>query len=87
MNLARYCNYNEQSIRNGFERNFDFFKFNYLLLSEHLGEERIIAFDPSYIYKSGKKTPGLGRYWSGTAQQALKGLEIGELACVDVKSG
>jgi len=87
MNLARYYNYSEQSIRNGFERAFNFFDFNYLLLEEHLGDEKIIAFDPSYIYKSGKKTPGLGRYWSGTAQQALKGLETGELACVDVQSG
>jgi hypothetical protein len=87
MNLARYCNYSEQSIRNSFERGFNFFDFNQLLLNEHLGSEKIIAFDPSYIYKSGKKTPGLGRYWSGVAQQSLKGLEIGELACVDVRSG
>ena len=87
MNLARYYNYSEQSIRNGFERAFNFFDFKYLLLEEHLGDEKIIAFDPSYIYKSGKKAPGLGRYWSGTAQQALKGLETGELACVDVQSG
>jgi len=87
MNLARYCNYSEQGLRNGFERSFNFFKFNHLLVKEHLGDEKIIAFDPSYIYKSGKKTPGLGRYWSGTAQQTLKGLEIGELACVDVQSG
>ena len=87
MNLARYCNFSEQSIRNGFERGFNFFDFNQLLLKEHLESEKIIAFDPSYIYKSGKKTPGLGRYWSGVAQQSLKGLEIGELACVDVRSG
>ena len=87
MNLARYCNYSEQSIRNSFERGFNFFDFNHLLLNEHLGSEKIIAFDPSYIYKSGKKTPGLGRYWSGVAQQSLKGLEIGELGCVDVQSG
>jgi hypothetical protein len=87
MNLARYGNYSEQGIRNGFERGFNFFDFNQLLLKEHLGDEKIIAFDPSYIYKSGKKTPGLGRYWSGSAQQALKGLELGELACVDVQSG
>jgi DDE family transposase len=86
-NLARYCHYCEQSIRNAFERGFDFFQFNFLLMESHLSEEKILAFDPSYIYKSGKRTPGLGRYWSGTAQQALKGLEIGELACVDVKSG
>jgi hypothetical protein len=54
------------------------------LVKQHAGSERIIVFDPSYIRKSGKKTYGLGRYWSGAAAQALKGLEIGCLACVDV---
>lgn len=87
MNLSRYCKYCEESIRNAFERSFDFFGFNYLLMQNNLAKEKIIAFDPSYIYKSGKKTPGLGRYWSGTAQQTLKGLEIGELAYMDVQSG
>jgi hypothetical protein len=54
------------------------------LVKQHAGSERIIVFDPSYIRKSGKKTYGLGRYWSGAAAQALKGLEMGCLACVDV---
>jgi len=85
-NLSRYCDYAEQSIRNGFERGFDFFRFNYILVQTHLGREKILAFDPSYIYKSGKKTPGLGWFWSGVAQQTKKGLEIGVLACVDVSS-
>lgn len=87
INLARYCHHAEKSIRNAFERGFNFFGFNYLLVQDHLGKEKILAFDPSYIYKSGKKTPGIGRFWSGVAQQSLKGLEIGELACVDVSSG
>ena len=86
INISRYCDYAEQSIRNAFERGFDFFWFNCFLIGEHLSEEKILAFDPSYIYKSGKRTPGLGWFWSGTAQRSLKGLEIGVLACVDVNS-
>jgi hypothetical protein len=85
-NLARYCDYTEQTLRNGFERGFNFFRFNYLIAQKHLGTEKILAFDPSYIYKSGKKTPGLGWFWSGVAQQTKKGLEISVLACVDVAS-
>lgn len=54
------------------------------MIKTHCGTEKIIAFDPSYVSKSGKLTYGLGRYWSGVASQALKGLEIGCLACVDV---
>jgi Transposase DDE domain. len=83
-NLARYARYGEQAIRNAFERGFNFFAFNFELVKQHAGSERIIVFDPSYIRKSGKKTYGLGRYWSGAAAQALKGLEMGCLACVDV---
>lgn len=83
-NLARYACYGEQAIRHAFERGFDFFTFNFELVRTHCGSEKIIVFDPSYISKSGKLTYGLGRYWSGTASQALKGLEIGCLACVDV---
>ena len=36
-----------------------------------------IAFDPSYIYKTGKHTPGLGYFWSGCASKTKWGLEIG----------
>ena len=32
--------------------------------------------DPSYISKAGKKTPHIGRFWSGCAQSVKHGLEI-----------
>jgi hypothetical protein len=86
-NLSRYCGYAEQSIRNGFERGFDFFGFNVLLVQKNCNTEKILVFDPSFISKSGKHTPGLGWFWSGCAQRTLKGLEIGCLACVDVQAG
>ncbi len=44
----------------------------------------MIAFAPSYISKSGKKTPGLNWYWSGSAGQSKWGLEIGGLAAIDL---
>lgn len=40
-------------------------------------------FDPSYVSKSGKKTPGLGYFWSGCAGAMKWGLEIGGLAIGD----
>jgi len=46
--------------------------------------ECIVAFDPSYIHKSGKKTYGLGMYWSGCAGRAKWGLDICGFAAVDV---
>jgi hypothetical protein len=44
----------------------------------------VIAFDPSCISKSGKLTPGLGRYWTGCAQTSKWRLEISGIAAVDV---
>ena len=45
-----------------------------------------IAIDPSYISKSGKKTPHIGSFWSGCAGSMKHGLEIMRLALVDVYS-
>lgn len=84
INLARYGKYSEQSLRNGFERGFNFFNFMLSLIQSKSACERILAFDPSYISKSGKQTFGIGRYWSGVAQQTKHGLELCCLAAVDV---
>ena len=43
-----------------------------------------IAIEPSYISKSGKKTPHIGTFWSGCASTMKHGLEIMGLALVDV---
>ena len=48
------------------------------------GNRFVIAFDPSYINKSGRKTPGLGWYWSGCAGQSKWGIEIGGIAAIDI---
>ncbi len=86
MNMSRYMTYNEQSIRNGYSRGFDFASFNWELIKKNCSDELILAFDPTYIYKSGKHTQGLGYYWSGQEQKAKKGLEYGCLAVVDIKN-
>ena len=43
---------------------------------------KAIAIDPCYIPKSGKKTPGLGYFWSGTANAKKRGLDIFGMALV-----
>ena len=55
-----------------------------LVMRQHCSPEVIAVFDPSYIKKSGKHTYGIGMFWSGVRQKALRGLEIGCLAFVDV---
>jgi hypothetical protein len=87
LNLGRIGSYCEKSIRLHFEKFFDFVSFNASLIKGSCGKELIAAFDPSYIPKSGKRTPGLGRWWSGKDQCTLKGLEISLLSIVDVAAG
>jgi len=87
LNLSRLGSYSDKSIRLHFEKLFDFVSFNAEVIKKSCGKDLIAAFDPSYIPKSGKKTPGLGRWWSGKDQCTLKGLEISCLSIVDVKAG
>ncbi len=85
MNLGRWGGRNEKSYRNMFAKTFDWFSFNYEVVKACFGKKKVIAvFDPSYIKKSGKKTYGRGKFYSGTAGRALSGLEIGCLAFVGV---
>ena len=84
LQLGRYGKYKEQRYRQQFEKSFDFLTFNKELTLSQGSGKYVIAFDPSYISKSGKKTPGLSWYWSGCANQAKWGLEIGGLAAIDI---
>lgn len=84
LQFARFGKYGEQRYRQQFEKPFDFLSFNKNIVVSHASENLAIAFDPSYIPKSGKKTPGLGKYWSGVAGESKKGLEIGGIAAIDL---
>ena len=48
-----------------------------------IGTRNAVAFDPSFIHKSGKQTPGIGYFWSGCAGRALRGIEILGLSVID----
>jgi hypothetical protein len=85
MNMQRWGGRNEKSYRSMFARNFDWFSFNYEVVKACFGKKKVLAvFDPSYLKKSGKKTYGLAKFYSGTAGRALTGMEIGCLAFVGV---
>ena len=84
LGMARYGRWCEKTYRNQFEKTFDFLWFNKELCSGHLSAHLIIAFDPSYLPKSGKKTPNRDTFWSGCLGKATKGLEIGGLGIVDI---
>jgi hypothetical protein len=85
-NLVRQGFLNAMSYRSNFTKTFDFREFNRILIQEHTGSERLLAFDPCFISKSGKHTAGIGRFWSGCAQSVKRGLEICCLAVADVEN-
>ena len=73
LQLGRYGCFSEQTYRNLFEHEtFDWFAFNGSIISKYLtGKRKAIAIDPSYIPKSGKKTPWIGYFWSGCAGEYM----------------
>ena len=53
-------------------------------MKSRLGSRVAIAFNSSYISKSGKCTPYLGRFWSGCAGKAKRGLGISGIGVMDL---
>ena len=84
--MGRYSDSSEQRFRQLFEREFDWTQFNLFLMRQRFGESvrKAIAIDASYISKSGKKTPYIGKFWSGCASQVKRGLEILGIGIVDI---
>ena len=86
LNFERYGEKNEMTYRNHHNAGFDFRTFNRQLIEQHTSCLRMLAFDPSYVSKSGKHTPGVGYFWSGCAGKAKWGLEICGFAAVDINA-
>lgn len=82
--LARFSSRCESGFRYFFERGFDFLSFNKSLIKMTVKGKAVLAFDPSYISKTGKKTPGVGYFWSGVAGRSKWGLEFCGLAVLDI---
>lgn len=76
LSMARHGDSCESRFRQNFKKKFDWCAFNEAMLIEESGRRIAIALDHSFLCKYGKKTPGLGRYWSGTAGAVKRGLEI-----------
>lgn len=85
LQLERHGSYSERSYRSNFSKEFDWLDFNSKFVSDQCSDELIIGFDPSFISKSGKCTPGLGYFYSGCSSRYEKGLEIGCYSVIDVK--
>ncbi len=82
--MWRYGWYNELTYRRHFNKGFDFKALNKYLIDTYCGKSLMWIFDPSYIRKSGKGTPGVGYFWSGSAGSVKWGLELSSLAVADM---
>ena len=85
-NLSRYSCLSEMTYLRNFRRAFAFDQFNQALIREAIpsDHQKIAALDCSFIEKSGKKTYGIDRFYSGAAKRTRSGLEISDLAIIDV---
>ena len=88
--MGRYGSHVEQTYRNAFglkkSKSISWLKLNVSLANRFFGKQGrwAIAIDPSYISKAGKKTPHIGRYWSGYAQAVKHGLKIMGIGLIDI---
>ena len=84
--MGCYSDSCEQRFRQLFERGFDWLEFNTSLMWRGLGraKRKAIAIDASFISKAGKKTPYIGKFWSGCASSVKRGLEILGIGIVDM---
>lgn len=82
-NMARWSSSVESTFRDNYAKTFAWLEFNRLLVEQYLSDDLAIAFDPSFMPKSGKHTPGLGYFYSGCAGRELRGLELSGIAVID----
>ena len=84
--MNRYRCFSEQTYSKLFEHEtFDWFAFNGSIISKHLtGKRKAITINPSYIPKSGKKTPWIGFFRFGCAGEYKRGLEIMGISVIDI---
>jgi hypothetical protein len=85
-NLSRYSAYVEKTFSRWFRRKVDWAGLNVAAIRAVVpaDHESVLAFDPSYVPKSGQHTAGLGYFWNGSAGRAERGLEVNALSWVDV---
>lgn len=83
--MARWSGRNEGTIHNWFGVQLELMSFQRSLIDRFGSGNHCVFFDPSYVPKSGKHSPGLSRFWSGQAGAVKRGLEIGAFAVGDLE--
>jgi DDE superfamily endonuclease len=86
--MARVSGWNERTFRRHFSTPIAFMPLHRSVIDTVFPDsalgKRVAVFDPSFIPKSGKHTPGLSKFWNGCAQRAEDGLEVTITAIVEL---
>ena len=83
--MAKWGDCGETTYHNWFKKDLDLVNFNRQLIDAHGSGQHFVIFDPSFLSKSGHKTPNTSRFWSGGAGMVKYGLEIGNFAVADLE--
>jgi DDE superfamily endonuclease len=86
--MARVSDWNERTFRRHFGQRIDFLPLHRSVIDTVFATpavgKRALIFDPSFIPKAGRHTPGLSKFWNGCAQRAENGLEVTISAIVEL---
>jgi Transposase DDE domain len=83
--MTKWGEHCETTYHNWFKHDLDLVNFNRDLIDTHGSGDHFVIFDPSFINKSGKKTPSIGNFWSGCLGKNKTGLEMSCFAVGDLK--
>jgi len=84
-NLARFSGLSERTFRRNFQKAWGFPRLNSLLMDLLGLGESIAVIDATTIPKSGRKTFGVGWFWSGSRNRMIRGLEVSCIAIVSLE--
>ena len=78
--------YSYRTIERFFDKKIDWLSIKWNMIKSVIGKEVILVADETTVSKAGKSTYGLGYFYSGLQNRAIKGVQFLSFSLVDVKS-
>ncbi len=87
LSISRWSEkYSYKTIERFFDKKIDWLSIKWNMVKSVIGEEVILVADETTVSKSGKSTYGLGYFYSGLHNRAIKGVQFLSFSLIDVKS-
>jgi putative transposase len=78
--------YSYKTVERFFDKKIEWLSIKWQMIKGEIGKEVILVADESTVSKSGKSTYGLGYFYSGLQNRAIKGISFLSFSLVDVES-